>query len=223
MPMHPRPQSSDRYGVAETSGFLPPERTKAMNTAKELEIRRVRRNRAVRVGAAASGLAVVLACAAAAPAVAVPSETRKVHVEGHLLPVEKSPGVYGVTGGLVGTLKLRTERVSYAWTYWTTQIRDIEGTASLKGCIDQNQNQGCDPGEPSGVMRLTFNRVASFDVGTGRLIEGDSAYRVNSSGRFRSGIVTTRDIPVHNIDQIVSTYRADLEVIQPTVGSKRAD
>ncbi len=95
-------------------------------------------------------------------------------MEGHILPVAKSPGVYRVTGGLVGTYKLRSERVIHAWTYWTTQIRDIEGTESITGCIDQNQNEGCEAREPSAELRLTFNRVASFDTSTGQLIEGGS-------------------------------------------------
>ena len=64
--------------------------------------------------------------------------------------------------------------------------------------------------------------MASFDVGTGRLIEGDSAHQVSSSGRFNGGVLTTRDVPVHNIDEIVSTYQGDLEVMQPTLDSKRA-
>jgi hypothetical protein len=181
------------------------------------------RPRAVRVGAAASGLAAVLAYGSMGPALAAPNETRQVHAEGQLLPVEQSPGVYRVTGGLVGTYRLRSERVINAWTYWTTQIREIEGTASIKGCLDQNQDQSCDAGEPSGELRLRFNRVASFDVGTGRLIEGDSAHQVSSSGGFTGGVLMTRDIPVHNIDQIVSTYRGDLEAILPTVDSKRAE
>ena len=65
------------------------------NTAKESGIRRLRRSRTVRLGAAASGLAVVLGCVAAAPALASPNATRQVHVEGQLLPVEESPGVTG--------------------------------------------------------------------------------------------------------------------------------
>jgi hypothetical protein len=39
-------------------------------------------------------------------------------------------GVYRVTGGLVGTYKIRSERVIHAWTYWTSQIRDIELSAT---------------------------------------------------------------------------------------------
>jgi hypothetical protein len=194
-----------------------------MNTAKESGIRRVRRNHAVRVGAAASGLAVVLGCVAATPALASPNEPRQVHVEGHLLPVEESAGVYRVTGGLVGSYKLRSERVINAWTYFGTQIRDIEGTELLNGCVDQNQNQTCDAGEPSGDLRLIFARVASFDTSTDRLIEGVSTHQVSSSGRFRGGVLTTRDIPVGNSEEIVSTYEGDLEVIQPTADSKRAD
>jgi hypothetical protein len=195
---------------------------KTTNVAKSSGIGWLR-PRAIRVGAAASGLAAVLVCGSMGPALAVANETRQVHVEGQLLPVAHSPGVYRVTGGLVGTYRLRSERVINAWTYWTTQIQDIEGTASINGCLDQNQDQSCDAGEPSGELRLRFNRVASFDVVTGRLIEGDSAHQVSSSGRFTGGVLTTRDIPVRNIDEIVSTYQGDLEVIQPTVDSKRAD
>ena len=57
--------------------------------------------------------------------------------------------------------------------------------------------------------------MASFDVGTGRLIEGDSAHQVSSSGRFTGGVLITRDIPVHNIDQIVSTYRVTSRLSSP--------
>ena len=134
------------------------------NTAKQSGTRRVR-SRALRVGAAASGLAVVLVFGAAGTALGVPNEPRQVHVEGRLLPIDGSPAVYRVTDGLIGTYKLRSERVINAWTYWTTQIRYIEGTESITGCVDQNQNQSCDGGEPSGELRLNFNRVASFDTG----------------------------------------------------------
>src|SRR5678816_1563138 len=103
---------------------------KTTNVAKSSGIGWLRA-RAVRVGAAASGLAALLGCGSMGSALAAPNETRQVHVEGQLLPVAQSPGVYRVTGGLVGTYRLRSERVINAWTYWTTQIRDIEGTASI--------------------------------------------------------------------------------------------
>jgi hypothetical protein len=179
--------------------------------------------RAVRTTATASALAVVLAGAVAGPAWAVPNEARQVHVEGQLIPVAQSHDVYRVTGGLVGTYKLRSERVSYAWTYWDTQIRDIDGTASMGACIDQNQNQSCDPAEPSGDLRLTFDRVASFDTGTGRLLEGISTHQLSSGERFSGGVLTTREIPVHNGDAVVLTYEGDLEITQPTTSSKQAD
>ena len=154
------------------------------NTAKESGIRRSRRSRAVRVGAAASGLVVVLGCVATGPAVASPNATRLVHVEGHVLPVAESPGVYRVTGGLVGIYKIRSERVIHAWTYWTTQIREIEGTESITGCVDQNQNESCDTGEPSAQLRLNFSRVASFDTRTDRLIDGGATHWVKGSEPF---------------------------------------
>src|SRR5215211_127941 len=187
--------------------------------AKQSGIQRKSR-RAVWTGATASAL-VVLASAAASPAIAVPGGARQVHVEGQLIPVEQSHDVYRVTGGLVGTYKLRSERVSYAWTYWDTQIRDIDGTASMRACVDQNQNQDCDPAEPSGDLRLTFNRVASFDTGTGRLLEGVSTHQLSSGERFSGGVLTTREIPVHNGDGVVLTYEGNLEVTRPTVNSKR--
>lgn len=187
-----------------------------MNTAKELGIGRGRRNRAVRISLAASGVAVVLACVAAAPAVAEPSEPDQLHVEGHLLPVEKSPGVYRVTGGLVGTYKPQSERVVNAWTYFGTQIREIEGSELINGCVDQNQNKTCDAGEPAGGLRLTFSRVASFDTGTDRLIQSRRTHQALSGGAFSGGVLTMRDIPVGNSDEILSTYEGDLEVIQST-------
>jgi hypothetical protein len=193
-----------------------------LNRAKQSVIQQ-KSWRAVRTGATASALAVVLAGAVAGPAWAVPGEARKVHVEGQLIPVEQSGDVYRVTGGLVGTYNLRSERVSYAWTYWDTQIRDINGTASMTGCVDQNQNQSCDPAEPSGDLKFTFNRVASFDTGTGRLLDGVSTHQLSGGGRFSGGVLTTRAIPVHNGDGVVMTYEGDLEVTEPTVNSKRAD
>jgi hypothetical protein len=193
-----------------------------LNRAKQSVIQQ-KSWRAVRTGATASALAVVLAGAVAGPAWAVPGEARKVHVEGQLIPVEQSGDVYRVTGGLVGTYNLRSERVSYAWTYWDTQIRDINGTASMTGCVDQNQNQSCDPAEPSGDLKFTFNRVASFNTGTGRLLDGVSTHQLSGGGRFSGGVLTTRAIPVHNGDGVVMTYEGDLEVTKPTVNSKRAD
>jgi hypothetical protein len=161
-------------------------------------------------------------CGAAGTALGAPNEPRQVHVEGRLLPVAGEPGAYRVTGGLVGTYKLRSERVINAWTYWTTQIRYIEGTESIIGCVDQNQNQSCDAGEPSGELRLNFNRVASFDTQTGRLIEGVSTHQV-SSGRRSGGVSTTRDIPVGHSEEIVSTYEGDIEVTGAAANSKRAN
>jgi hypothetical protein len=193
-----------------------------LNRAKQSVIQQ-KSWRAIRTGATASALAVVLTGVVAGQAWAVPAEARKVHVEGQLIPVEQSGDVYRVTGGLVGTYHLRSERVSYAWTYWDTQIRDINGTASLRGCVDQNQNQSCDSAEPSGDLRFTINRVASFDIGTGRLLEGVSTHQLGSGGRFGGGVLTTRDIPVHNSDGVVLTYEGDLEITQPTDSSKRAD
>lgn len=193
-----------------------------MNTAKESGTRSVSCRRAVRVGAAASGLAVVLVCGATGTAVGAPTEPRQVHVEGQLIPVENRPGIYRVTGGLVGTYRLRTERVVNAWTYWNTEIREIAGTEAVTGCVDQNQNGSCDAGEPSGDVRLTFNRVASLDVSTGRLIDSRSTHQLIGSGSFSGGVLATRDIPVGNSDEIVSTYEGDLKVIQPMVDSKRA-
>ena len=185
------------------------------NTAKESGIRRSRRSRAVRVGAAASGLVVVLGCVATGPAVASPNATRLVHVEGHVLPVAESPGVYQVTGGLVGIYKIRSERVIHAWTYWTTQIREIEGTESITGCVDQNQNESCDTGEPSAQLRLNFSRVASFDTRTDRLIDGGATHWVKGSGHFSGGKLTTRNIPVGNSDEMLSVYEGDLRVNEP--------
>jgi hypothetical protein len=193
-----------------------------LNRAKQSVIQQ-KSWRAVRTGATVSALAVVLAGAVAGPVWAVPGEARKVHVEGQLIPVEQSGDVYRLTGGLVGTYNLRSEQVSYAWTYWDTQIRDINGTASIRGCVDQNQNQSCDPAEPSGDLKFTFNRVASFDTGTGRLLDGVSTHQLSDGGRFSGGVLTTRAIPMHNGDGIVRTYEGDLEVTKSTVNSKRAD
>ena len=143
-------------------------------------------------------------------------------MEGRLLPVDGSPGVYRVTGGLVGTYKLRTERVINSWTYWTTKIDYVEGTESLTGCVDQNQNQSCDANEPPGELRLKFSRVASFDTWTGRLIESRSIHRVSGSGQFSGGLLTMRDLPVGGSDEIVSTYEGDLQVTEVVVDSKQA-
>jgi hypothetical protein len=180
------------------------------------------RHFAARVGAAASGVAVVLGSLSAAPALAAPNEPGQVHVEGHLLPVVESPGASRVTGGLVGRYELRTERVINAWTYFGTQIKEIGGTESFNGCVDQNQNQSCDSGEPSGEFSLTFNRVASFDTATGRLIESRGAHQVISTGAFGGGVLIMRDIPVGNSNETLSTYEGNLELNEGP-GSKRAD
>jgi hypothetical protein len=193
------------------------------NAVKGLKVQCIRRRRNVRTAAAVSGLAAILMYGAVAPAQAAPSEPREVHVEGQLLPVEKSPGTYRITGGLVGTYKLRSEWVLGSWTYWTTEIREIKGTESINACVDQNQNQGCDGGEPTGELRLVFNRVASFDTATGRLIESRSTHQVISSGSFSGGGLATRALPVGGTDEIVSTYAGDLQVTNGQAGSKQSD
>jgi hypothetical protein len=192
------------------------------NRAKESRARRVRRHYAIRLGAAASGLAVVLACGATGTALGAPNEPGQLHVEGQLLPVDGSPGLYRVTGGLVGTYKLRSERVINAWTFWTVQVRYIEGTGSITGCVDQNQNAGCDSDEPSGESRLNFTRTASFDTATGRLIESRSFHRASSSSLFSGGLLTMRDIPVGGSGEIVSAYQGDLEATEAAADSKPA-
>jgi hypothetical protein len=181
------------------------------NTSRGSGISRVRGRRAVRVGAAVSGLAVVLGCVGTAPALASPN-SRQVHVEGHVLPVEESLGVYRVTGGLVGTYKIRSERMIHAWTYWETQIREIEGTEAITGCVDQNLNVKCDAGEPAGELKLSFSRVASVDTRTDHLIDGRSTHWVKGSGPFNGGNLTMREIPVGNSAEIVSMYVGDIRV-----------
>jgi hypothetical protein len=189
--------------------------------ARELGTRRLTSRSAVRLSGTASAIAVVLMCGVASPALAQPNESRQVHVEGQLIPVNESPGVYRVSGGLLGTYRLRSERLVNSWTYWNTQIREIEGTEAISGCVDQNLNQSCDPGEPSGDLRLTFNRVASFDPETGRLIEGRSTHHLISIGPFNGGRLATRDIPVGSSHEIVSTYEGDLEIMAAEVDSKQ--
>jgi hypothetical protein len=180
-------------------------------TVKESVVRRARHHRAARVSAAVAGLAVGLGWAAAAPALAEPSESRTVHVEGHSLPVAESPGVY-LVHRCVGTYTLRSERIIHAWTYFGTQIREIEGTGLINGCVDQNQNLSCDAGEPSGELGLTFNRVASFNTRTDRLIQGRSIHQASRSGPSSGGVLTMRDVPVGNSDEILRTYEGDLQV-----------
>jgi hypothetical protein len=184
------------------------------NKVKESATRRLKSRRAICVGAASSGLAVVLACGASGTALGAPNEPGQLHVEGQLLSIDGSPGTYRVTGGLVGTYKLRSERVINAWTYFGTQIRYIVGTGLITGCVDQNQNAGCDSGEPSGESRLNFTRTASFDTATGRLIESRRFHRASSSGLFSGGLLGMRDIPVGGSGEIVWTYEGDLEVTE---------
>jgi hypothetical protein len=184
--------------------------------AEELAIGRLGSRRILQAGAAALALAVFLTCGTATPARAGPNESRRVHVEGQLIPVETSPGVYRISGGLLGTYKGRTERAINAWTYFGTQISETAGTESINGCVDQNQNESCDAGEPSGDLRLIFSRVASFDTETGRLIESRSTHNVITAGRF-SGGMATRDIPVGSSNEVVSTYEGELQVMDVNV------
>ena len=193
-------------------------------TGIQSAIRRVenRRRCALRVGAATSGLALALLCGSAGPALAAPAET-EVHVEGRLLPVEGSDGVFRVTGGLVGTYRVMSERVTGSWTYWTTEIRSTEGTDVITGCVDRNNNEKCDPREPSGDLKLNFTRVASYDTATGRLIESSCIHPVSSaSGRFSGGLLKMRDLPIGDSDQIHSTYEGEVEVTE-AAASKPAD
>lgn len=182
---------------------------------------RVWRRHAIRLRAAVSGLAVVFACGVPGTAWGAPSDPQQVQVKGQLLPVDGSPGVYRVSGGLIGIYRLRSERVINEWTERTTQIRYIEGSESMTGCVDQNQNGSCDTGEPFGELRLNFNRVATFDSASGRLTEGRGFHRVSSSsGRFSGGLLRIWDLPVGGSDEIASTYDGDLEARAVAVKSK---
>ena len=196
--------------------------TAARTESEKRHVESRRRRGALRASAATSGLAVALLCGWAGPALAAPAET-SIHVEGRLLPVEGSEGVYRVTGGLVGTYKVMSEQVTGAWTYWTTQIRSVEGTELITGCVDRNLNEKCDPREPSGELKLTFTRVASFDTATGRLIESNGIHQANSStGRFAGGLLTVRDLPIGDSDQIHSTYHGEVQVTE-AADSQSAD
>jgi hypothetical protein len=185
---------------------------------------RVRRGRAIRLGAAASGLAIVLVCGAAGTALGAPGDPQPAHVKGQLLPVDGSPGLYRVSGGLIGIYRLRSESVINEWTDRTAQISYLEGIESIKGCVDENRNESCDAGEPSGELRLNFNRVATFDSASGRLMEGRGFHRAsNSSGRFSGGLLRIWDLRAGGSDEIVSTYDGDLGVTEAAVNSKRAN
>ena len=69
------------------------------NKAKESGARGMRGLRVIRLGAAASGLAVVLACGVSGTASGAPSEPRQVHVEGQLIPVEEAREPIGSPAG----------------------------------------------------------------------------------------------------------------------------
>ena len=131
-------------------------------------------------------------------------------------------GAYRLAGGLVGTYRLHSERVINAWSDRTTQIRYVEGAESITGCVDQNQNESCDTGEPSGELRLISTRIATFETAAGRLIEGRGFRRASSGrGHFASGVLRIWDLPVGGSDEIVSTYDGDLEVTEAAVNWKR--
>lgn len=178
-------------------------------------------SRALRVAAVAAGLAAAVGGLAAQPALAAPADPRVVHVEGQLVPMEYSPGSYRVSGGLVGTYQLRSERVIHSWTYFTTQIQEIEGTETIDACVDQNLDQSCQAGEPSADMSLRFSRVASFDTRTGQLIESRCTHWVIRSGPLSGGVLTMRDITMAN-GEILSTYAGDLQM-KDSAGSSVAE
>lgn len=190
------------------------------STAKKSVGRRSTRRAAARVSTAVLSLAFGLGWVATTPASAAPNE-RPVHVEGQILSVEKAPKNYRVTGAFVGTYNLRSERTIHTWTYFGAQIRATEGTGSIIGCLDRDQNQACGAGEPLSELRLTFNRVASFDTRSDRLIEGLRIHQVLRNGSIGSGVLTMRDIRVGDSDEILSTYAGDL-LVKKTAGGQPA-
>jgi hypothetical protein len=137
-------------------------------------------------------------------------------VEGQLVRIDARPGAYRVTGDLVGTYQVVSEKVTTTWIYEPTSINVIKGTGRLSACVDRNHNKSCDRGEPSNVLRFDFERIASFNLPTGRLIESNWVRLANSgTGGFVGGLFTLRDVPVGNSDEIESTYQGDLRLKRP--------
>ena len=166
------------------------------NAATESGIRWLRRSRTVRIGAVAAGLALVLGSVATAPALASPSATRQVHVEGHVFPVAKSPGVYRVIGGLVGTYKIRSERVIQGWTYWTTQISELadEALSALEEDL-QRRSSGLTAREVD-ILDLVANGLSNAEIAE-RLVLSERTVHAHLRSIFDKLGVNTRTAAVH--------------------------
>ena len=114
-----RSQPRDRYGILAEPPRFGLRKVKYHDEHElpnESGIRGLRRPHAIRLGAAASGLAIVLGCLERpAPALAAPSEPAG-SCEGSSPSRGGEPRAYRVSGELIGTYRLRRERVINDWT-----------------------------------------------------------------------------------------------------------
>lgn len=165
----------------------------------------------VRRGAAVAAFGMVLVVATAVTAAGSPeSSSSVVHVEGTLSPLAE-PGVYRATGGMVGTYRALTEKVTMSWDYPNGTIRVIEGTDMITGCVDRNRNGRCDRREPKGELRFDFKRLATFDAKTDAFLESNCTHPVTrADGAFAGGLFFMRDVATGHGDEVKSTYRGDI-------------
>jgi hypothetical protein len=179
---------------------------------------RTRRMTILRRGAVGAGLALAVVCAGV-PAIAAPdggpsrqsSPAASVEVSGRLFAVPGSPGVFRVTGGMIGTYRVGSENVSTSWPEGSVSVSLIEGTDMITGCVDRNRNRKCDRGEPNGELQFDFKRLATFDATTGAFIESNCVHPIrNASGSYAGGLFHMRDVATGRGDEIVSTYRGEI-------------
>ena len=115
---------------------------------------------------------------------------------GHVFPVAKSPGVYRVIGGLVGTYKIRSERVIQGWTYWTTQISELadEALSALEEDL-QRRSSGLTAREVD-ILDLVANGLSNAEIAE-RLVLSERTVHAHLRSIFDKLGVNTRTAAVH--------------------------
>jgi hypothetical protein len=164
-------------------------------------------------------LAALPASAAAAtpipPASAGTSPTT-IQVRGDQLPLDPDDGAHRMRGDLLGRWAVLKTAPWYSIPEAPSTVIQT-GQEHFVGCIDRNHNRRCDPGDPSGEMRLDYRIWMRYEPGTGRLIKGNCVHPITSGTAdfaHTRGLITMHDVPA-GPNKARTTYQGEIVLNAP--------
>jgi hypothetical protein len=145
---------------------------------------------------------VLLACVAAAVAVAAPASAKTYRVSGKQIAVDVDAGTYKMRGGLIG----KWSQTSFE-PLKTAPIYHARGTELFKGCLDRRRDRSCKH-DPSGTLSFNFEYWALFASPDPESLGWGSCWHpiVEGTGDFAGaqGVLTMVDTPTR--DGVTTRY-----------------